>query len=236
MRRIVALFGVAVVLAMGTACRQSDDAAPPPTTTAPTTTSPTTTSPATTTGSDPPLEIVLRLDRRVADAATADFEDTVAATLTDARGWEQAGFAFRFAADAPLTVVLAEGGEVDELCHPYDVGGRFSCQNGPIVALNADRWREATAQWTGDLETYRQMLVNHEVGHLLGQHHPDAQCPERGRPAPVMAQQSTALDGCLPNPWPLDWEVHCASLRLEPIAPGYESDPEPLCGPTGPRT
>ena len=153
------------------------------------------------------------------------------ATLLDDRGWHKAGFRFSFDDDAPYSVVLAEGEEVDRLCAPYDVGGRFSCQNGAVVALNADRWRTATDKWTGDLDTYRQMLVNHEVGHLLGQHHPKQQCPAVGQLAPVMAQQSTELDGCLPNPWPLDWEIVCAARHEEPIAPGYEVAPRSTCGP-----
>jgi hypothetical protein len=125
-------------------------------------------------------------------------------------------------------VVLAEAAEVDRLCLPYDTFGRYSCQNGPVVALNADRWRTATPEWTGDLVTYRQMLVNHEVGHLLGRHHPaDPQCPAAGEPAPVMAQQSTELDGCLPNPWPLPAEVEAAARHDEPLAPPYERSPQP---------
>jgi hypothetical protein len=185
---------------------------------------------------DAPIEISLRLDRRVADPATEDFDDAVRSTLTDERGWERAGFRFAFdSADAPYTVVLAEGHEVDELCAPYDTGGRFSCQIGPVVALNADRWREATPQWTGDLATYRQMLVNHEVGHLLGQNHPEVSCPGHSEPAPVMTQQSTSLGDCLPNPWPLDWEVACASIRgLRPLAPPFERVDGPRCGPDGP--
>jgi hypothetical protein len=183
-----------------------------------------------------PIEISLRLDRRIADPATDTFDEVVRSTLTDARGWEQAGFRFRFdQPDAPYVVVLAEGSEVDALCDPYDTGGRYSCQIGPVVALNADRWREATPQWTGDLATYRQMLVNHEVGHLLGQNHPTAPCPAPGEPAPVMTQQSTNLQGCLPNPWPLPWELRCAAIRdLRPIAPPFERVDGPLCGPDGP--
>jgi len=168
--------------------------------------------------------ISLRIERRTADPATADFDSAARSTLLDARGWEQADFEFRFDdPDAPYLLVLAEADEVDGLCFPYDTGGLYSCQNGPVVALNADRWRTATPDWTGDLATYRQMLVNHEVGHLLGRHHPPArQCPEPGRPALVMSQQSTELDGCLPNPWPLPEEIAAASRHDEPLAPPYD--------------
>ena len=208
--------------------------APVAVTTSTTTTTTTTTMATTTTVASPQLVVVaVRLDRRVRDAATADFDAVVRATLTDPRGWQAAGFEFRFAPDAPYAVVLAEGPTVGELCRPYDVYGRYSCQNGPVVALHAERWRRATPEWTGDLASYRQMLVNHEVGHLLGQHHPSVQCPAVGTPAPVMAQQSTELDGCLPNPWPLPWEVACAARHDEPLAPGYEKDPVLRCGPAG---
>ena len=188
--------------------------------------------PATTTSTGPtPVRIRLRIDRRVSDPATDGFRAAVEATLTDPRGWKQAGFAFSFGDDAAFTIVLAEGDAVGELCRPYDVGGRFSCQIGPVVALNAARWREATPQWPAGRDPYRQMLINHEVGHLLGQHHPTHQCPAPGEKAPVMAQQSTELGACLPNPWPLPWEIACAAQHTEPLAPGYAAHPAPACGP-----
>jgi uncharacterized protein DUF3152 len=179
---------------------------------------------------DQPGRVDLVIEARPTDPATAGFATVVKDTLTDPRGWQGAGFTFTFRDDAPYRIVLAERPEVERLCRPYDVG-RFSCQNGPVVALNADRWRTASPKWTGDLDTYRRMLVNHEVGHLLGQHHPAVHCPQAGQPAPVMTQQSSELDGCLPNPWPRRWELDCAARHEEPLAPGYEDHPASRCGP-----
>jgi len=236
--RVTAVLASLVAAAGVTACGGGDRApvdrgAPAPTvvaTTAATTTTtsivPTsttsTTSLATTTAAPAPavVDIVYRLERRVADEATATFEAVVEATLGDPRGWGRAAFRFERRDEAPYLIVLAEGDEVDRLCLPYDTYGRYSCQNGPVVAINADRWRAATPKWTGDLDSYRQMLVNHEVGHLLGMKHPRPQCPQPGRPAPIMNQQSTELNGCLPNPWPLDDEIAVAARHDRKLAPG----------------
>ncbi len=34
-----------------------------------------------------------------------------------------------------------------------------------------------------------------------------------------MSQQSTELNGCLPNPWPLAQEIRDAARHDEPLAP-----------------
>lgn len=190
---------------------EEDDSAPPP-------------SPAPASSPDV-TEVRYRVEVRTRDARTADFPRVVHDILTDPRGWRRAGF--RFVADPGATyrIVIAEGDEVDRLCHPYDTAQAYSCQNGPVVALNADRWRSATPQWPGDLASYRAMLVNHEVGHLLHLHHPEPQCPAPGLPAPVMAQQSTTRHGCAAHSWPLQWEVDLAAERREPLAPSAHHDP-----------
>jgi hypothetical protein len=186
----------------------------------------------TTTSEPPPIPIRIHFERRVNDAATETFAEVARQALTDPRGWEQAGFEFSFDdAGADYTVILAEGAEIDALCDPYTTRSRFSCQIGPVVALNADRWRGAVESWPGSLLEYQTMLVNHEVGHLLGQHHPAAFCAKDGEPAAVMAQQSSGVGTCLANSWPLAWEIACASRHEEPLAPPYEPEATPSCGP-----
>jgi hypothetical protein len=167
------------------------------------------------------IEVAYRVEVRTADRESDGFAEVVETTLSDPRGWSRAGFRFVRRPGAPFLIVLAGGDEVDRLCLPYDTYGEYSCQNGPVVALNAERWRSATPKWTGDLATYRRTLLNHEVGHLLGQGHPNQDCPRPGHPAPVMGQQSTELNGCLPNPWPLDDEIEVAARHDQPLAPPF---------------
>ena len=218
-----------VVALLAAACSGTEPLAPPPSPPAPSSATPTTATPATpavtptrAAPSPSPRVVTVRYRVEVRARGVASFERVVAATLGDPRGWSRAGFRLVRDDAARYVLVIAEGAEVDRLCRPYDTYGKYSCQNGPVVAFNADRWRYATPEWTGDLSTYRQMLVNHEVGHLLGMHHPPKpQCPRPGRPARIMAQQSTELNGCLPNPWPLPAEVARAARHDLPLAPPF---------------
>ncbi len=182
--------------------------------------------PVTTPGS--PELVRLRFESRVDDVSSSQFRDEAMAILTDPRGWGLAGFSFVTDEDGPYLVVLAEGPEVDRLCLPLETFGTVSCQNGPVVALNADRWRGAVDHWTLGVEVYRGYLVNHEVGHLLGQRHPKPRCPVAGRPAGVMEQQTAGLKGCTGNPWPRAWELDYARQRPVVYAPLPDWGPDPV--------
>ena len=132
----------------------------------------------------------------------AAFAATVMATLNDPRGWGADGsvsFA-RTDGDAELRVLLASPTSVDELCAPLDTEGEVSCGTRGRAVLNLRRWVLATQEYAADKTGYRQYLVNHEVGHLLGHGHET--CPGPGQPAPLMQQQSYRAAPCIPNPWP----------------------------------
>jgi len=129
--------------------------------------------------------------------------DTVETVLGDHRGWTGRGtIMFQHVANEKpdLTILIATPDSVDRLCAPADTEGYFSCRNGERAVLNAERWMEAVPHWDADLAEYRAYLINHEVGHFLGEGH--VRCPEGSGPAPVMQQQSIDLLGCEPNGWP----------------------------------
>jgi Protein of unknown function (DUF3152) len=145
------------------------------------------------------VEGALRIERRAFAAA-------VEGVLTDPRGWAGAGLAFRRVSSGPvdLRVALASPSLTDRLCAPLPTNGIFSCASGNRAVLNVFRWKGGAGAYRGRLDRYRDYMINHEVGHVLGNGH--AWCPAAGARAPVMLQQTKGLAGCRPNPWPLAWE------------------------------
>lgn len=142
------------------------------------------------------------------------FSDAVFTTLNDARSWGHGGtMTFERVSSGPadIVVTLASPGTTAKWCAKSGLDttvDNVSCDaaSTPRTMINAYRWARGAATYGPDrMHAYRQMLVNHEVGHRLGHNH--VGCPREGAPAPVMMQQTKflSLDGgptCTPNPWP----------------------------------
>ena len=132
------------------------------------------------------------------------FAATVMRILNDPRGWGGDGsmsFA-RTDGDAEIRVVLASPQKVDQMCAPLNTHSDYSCGRYGHAAINHTRWVQATEEYLqiSDVTTYRQYVINHEVGHLLGRQH--TQCPGEGARAPIMQQQSIRVAPCVANAWP----------------------------------
>ena len=118
------------------------------------------------------------------------FAHAVDAILADDRSWIRGGkVSFQRVATLMNTyVILAKPATVDKLCYPLQTEGEVSCCQGNKVVVNVERWKNGVEHWTGSLETYRQMLVNHEFGHRIGK--PHRWCQGAGQQAAVMQQQT----------------------------------------------
>lgn len=141
------------------------------------------------------VEVGLAVDGEV-------FAALVMATLNDPRSWGGDGsatFARTDGTDQDLRVVLASPEKVDAMCAPLNTHGDYSCGRYGHAAINYLRWVQATPEFL-DKTVYRQYVINHEVGHLLGHQH--TSCTGTGDVAPIMQQQSIKVAPCLPNAWP----------------------------------
>jgi len=77
--------------------------------------------------------------------------------------------------------------------------GQLSCAilKGNKIWLNAERWFHGAAKSGLTIDNYRQYMVSHEMGHILGHEH--SECPCKGCKAPIMMQQTLGIGKCKPN-------------------------------------
>ncbi|MBT2476767.1 DUF3152 domain-containing protein [Streptomyces sp. ISL-94] len=133
---------------------------------------------------------------------------SVEAILADPRGWTRdPAYAFQLAGPGQpvdFTVKIATPTTTDRLCEVVtpELIGETNCRAGHTVVVNLKRWQEGSPQFSGPVEEYRALIVNHEVGHEIGRDHET--CPGPGKPAPAMMQQIKGLLGCTANAWPFD--------------------------------
>jgi hypothetical protein len=146
------------------------------------------------------LRYRVAVERDIRGLPVADVAAEVTDALNHPKGWT-AGGTLRLRRVGPgqpadFTIHLATPDTRDELCQD-DPDGYTSCRNGDRVVLNVARWVKGVPGYGAPLAVYRRYMVNHEVGHRLGMGH--ELCPGRGRPAPVMQQQTLGLHGCTAN-------------------------------------
>ncbi len=158
-------------------------------------------------GSGPLQRFVVEVEDGIGVDAAA-FAAAVEATLSDPRSWgsggrmsfQRVGAAEAAASQYEFKVSLISPGSMERYCPGVGTGGYTSCRYGERAVINLARWATAVPHYDGDVATYRHYVVNHEVGHALGNGHVD--CPGPGQVAPVMLQQTLGLGGCVKNAWP----------------------------------
>jgi hypothetical protein len=158
-------------------------------------------------GSGPLQRFIVEVEDGI-DVDGAGFAAAVESTLGDPRSWGNEGrMSFqRVGADEAaagqfeLKVSLVSPGHMETYCPGVGTGGYTSCRYADRAVINLARWATAVPDYEGDIATYRLYVINHEVGHVLGNGHEP--CPGTGQIAPVMQQQTLGLEGCVKNAWP----------------------------------
>ncbi|WP_343599674.1 DUF3152 domain-containing protein [Mycobacterium sp.] len=131
-------------------------------------------------------------------------------------GSDQAKPDFRISMSSPMTVREGCGYEfpLETSCYNPSYGPDAQ----PRVFINEVRWVRGAVPFQGDVGSYRQYVINHEVGHAIGYLGHES-CDRQGGLAPVMMQQTFSTsdddaakfdpqwvkaDGktCRFNPWP----------------------------------
>jgi hypothetical protein len=158
-------------------------------------------------GTGPLRRFVVEVEDGIGVDGTA-FAKAVRGTLADPRSWgnggrlsfQQVDAAAAAAGQYDFRVAVVSPGNMDSFCPGLRTLGYTSCRVGERAVINLARWSTAVPDYQGDVATYRHYVVNHEVGHALGNGHQP--CPGPGAVAPVMQQQTLGLDGCVKNAWP----------------------------------
>ncbi|MGV9617794.1 DUF3152 domain-containing protein [Streptomyces tendae] len=139
------------------------------------------------------------------------FAEAVQKTLNDDRSWAHNGartFERIESGQPSFVITLASPGTTAEWCAKSGLDtteDNVSCDSAATqrVMINAYRWAQGAAPYGDAIHAYRQMLINHEVGHRIGYNH--VTCDKDGELAPVMQQQTKFVDhdgiDCLPNAW-----------------------------------
>lgn len=166
------------------------------------------------------------------DAATYGgdeaFGKLIDQTLADPRGWTGDGKVSVQRVDSGTPTMRISLSSPDTVHRPdmcgYEIKYETSCyrRSTQRVMINEARWVRGAVAFSGDMVTYRQYAINHEVGHAFNNSH--VGCPADGALAPVMMQQTFGVannfiaelnkavknkdpvvaDGkaCKPNAWP----------------------------------
>ncbi|MER7052404.1 DUF3152 domain-containing protein [Streptomyces sp. NPDC000351] len=139
------------------------------------------------------------------------FAEAVRKTLNDDRSWAHNGartFERIHSGKPDFVITLASPGTTAVWCAKSGLDttqDNVSCDSAATerVMINAYRWAQGAEPYGDDIHGYRQMLINHEIGHRIGFNH--VTCDKDGELAPVMQQQTKFVDhdgiDCRPNPW-----------------------------------
>lgn len=134
---------------------------------------------------------------QIYNAGERQFDFYLMSYLNSPDGWSTKGYFFEPVSKNPdIYITLSSSETIMKKC---GLPKALSCAelNGKYLFLNAERWFRGSKKSKLSLEDYRQYMVSHEIGHILGYDH--TKCPCKGCKAPIMMQQTLGIGKCIPN-------------------------------------
>jgi hypothetical protein len=121
-------------------------------------------------------------------------KNQIAIYLNDPDGWSKYSFE-DVEKNEDVLIRLSSSKTIGSICSDE----KLSCAElgGRVIYLNAERWFHGSKLSKLSLHDYRQYMVSHEMGHILGHDH--EVCPCVGCSAPIMMQQTLGIGSCKPN-------------------------------------
>jgi len=133
---------------------------------------------------------------KIYNAGEKQFDFLVQVLLNSPDGWSQDGYFFEPSEHGDILIRLCLPKTIKKEC---GLRGDLSCavMGGHNIYLNSERWFKGAPKSGLSLDNYRQYMISHEMGHILGKEH--TKCPGKGHKAPIMLQQTLGIGKCIPN-------------------------------------
>jgi hypothetical protein len=128
----------------------------------------------------------------------ASFAQLVDQTLAEPRGWAGDGKISLQRIDSGTPNIRISLSSQETVHRPdmcgYSIKYESSCyrRSEQRVLINLARWVRGARDFGGDMLTYRQYALNHEIGHAFNNGH--VGCAQEGALAPVMMQQTFGVN------------------------------------------
>lgn len=140
------------------------------------------------------------------------FRQTVLQTLQDPRGWGTPFYEvpletlLQMPKSSVFIIRLTPAHVMNEMYeHFKEKQLSVANMSERTIDINWCRWTENCPNLSQlPLDQYRQYVILHEVGHMMGKKHPTTVVPQTE--APVMMQQTLGIQHHQPNPWPTDYD------------------------------
>jgi hypothetical protein len=136
-----------------------------------------------------------------------DIPETISkikSVLHDSNGWIKFGYSFiEVNEDANFIITIAPNRIIKRICNFTGLSCADSTNpKRKIIYLNLERWLNGSKKSKLSLDKYKNYMINHETGHILGKGHLKSKDFKPNTICPIMVQQTKGIGHLKPNCYP----------------------------------